>query len=451
MPPTIGGGLIYKLGMLSLSKHPLRPYRRRVILISMQVYAVRQVATHLRELLESDLFLADLWISGEVSNLRSYPSGHNYFSLKEENAALSCVLFKGDNKGFQFDDGDQVVAHGHVSLYEVRGDLQFIVDFVQPEGVGALQAEYERLHAKLTEEGLFDLGRKRELPRFPRRVGVATSPAGAVFHDICRVLERRWPLAEIVLAPTSVQGPVAVPGIVSAIAQLNEEPGVDVIIVARGGGSLEDLWAFNDEAVARAIFASAKPLVSGVGHETDTTIADFVADVRAPTPSAAAELVAPERTEIAVRLSVAAGSLLSDVQRCTEVGRTSIEQAISRVDRAAPDIDRERQRTDDLTRTAMTAVDGLLQNVHKGLHGFNLALRSLDPYATLQRGYALVQRNGRVVDSVADTAVGERLNVRVRDGDFPVRVDSDKPVPDRRRRKKAAVASEQASLFSMEA
>ncbi len=417
----------------------------------MQVYAVRQVATHLKELVESDLFLSDLWISGEVSNLRRYPSGHLYFSLKDADAALTCVLFKGDNKGFQFEDGDQVVAHGRVSFYEARGDLQFIVDFVQPEGVGALQAEFERLKARLQEEGLFDEARKRPLPRFPRRIGVATSPAGAVFHDICQVMERRWPLAEVALAPTAVQGPEAVPGIVAAIAALNEQPDIDVIIVARGGGSLEDLWSFNDEAVARAIFGSLRPVVSGVGHETDTTIADYVADVRAPTPSAAAELVAPDRTEVSVRLSVAAGTLLSHVQRLTADGRTGVGTAVGRVERAAPDVNRERQRTDELTRSAQATIEGLVRGFQKGLHGFHLALRSLDPYATLQRGYALVQRDGRVVNTVAGTKVGERLNVRVRDGDFPVRVDSDRPVPDRTRRRKAAVASEQAPLFSMEA
>ena len=299
----------------------------------MQVYSVRQVATHLRELLESDLFLSDLWIAGEVSNLRRYPSGHLYFSLKETDAALSCVLFKSANTGFRFEDGDAVVAHGRISFYEVRGDLQFIVDFVQPEGVGALQAEFERLKARLQEEGLFDESRKRPLPRFPRRIGVATSPAGAVFHDICHVLERRWPLAEVVLAPTAVQGPEAVPGLVGAIGALNRERGIDVIIVARGGGSMEDLWAFNDEQVARAIFGSLAPVVSGVGHETDTTIADYVADLRAPTPSAAAELVAPDRTEVSVRLSVAAGTLLSHVQRQTEDGRAGVRQAVSVIER----------------------------------------------------------------------------------------------------------------------
>ena len=416
----------------------------------MQVYAVRQVATHLRELVESDLFLSDIWIAGEVSNLRSYPSGHLYFSLKEADAALSCVLFKSDNKGFQFDDGAAVVAHGRVSFYEVRGDLQFIVDFVQPEGVGALQAEFERLKARLQEEGLFDEARKRPLPRFPQRIGVATSPAGVVFHDISQVLERRWPLGELVLAPTAVQGPDAAPRIAAAIETLNQEPGIDVIIVARGGGSLEDLWAFNEEAVARAVFGSRLPVVSGVGHETDTTICDFVADLRAPTPSAAAELVAPDRTEVSVRLSVAAGALISQLQAQTDEGRAGVVQAAGRIERAAPDLNRERQRTDDLTRSAQAAVEELLGRFQKGMHGFRLALRSLDPYATLQRGYALVQRDGHVVESVADLNVGERLDVRVRDGDFPVRVDSESPVPDRKRRRRAAaVAKEQAPLFRL--
>jgi exodeoxyribonuclease VII large subunit len=306
------------------------------------------------------------------------------------------------------------------------------------------------MKARLQEEGLFDEARKRPLPRFSTRIGVATSEAGAVFHDICRVLERRWPLAEVVLAPTAVQGPEAVPGIVAALGALNREPSIDVIIVARGGGSLEDLWAFNEEPVARAVFGSAVPVVSGVGHETDTTICDFVADVRAPTPSAAAELVAPDRTEVSVRLSVAAGALLSTVERQMDEGRDGVRLAVTSIERTAPDLNRDRQRTDDLTRSAQAAVEELVRGFQKGLYGFHLALRSLDPYATLERGYALVQRDGHVIESVADTSVGERLNVRVRDGDFPVRVDSDQPVQDRARRRKAAVSKEQAQLFSLE-
>jgi exodeoxyribonuclease VII large subunit len=416
----------------------------------MQVYAVRQVANHLRELLESDLFLSDLWISGEVSNLRKYPSGHTYFSLKDADCALSAVLFKSANTGFQFADGDQVVAHGRMDFYTVRGDLQFVVDFVQPEGVGALQAEFERLKVRLQEEGLFDPARKRPLPRLPRRIGVVTSSAGSVFHDICHVLQRRWPLGEIVLAPTAVQGPEAPQRIALAINTLCRRDDIDVIIVARGGGSLEDLWSFNDERVARAIFASTIPVVSGVGHETDTTISDFVADVRAPTPSAAAELVAPDRNEVAVRLAVAAGTLLSGVQSQIDGGRRDVRTAAVRLERYAPNINLQRQKTDDRTRAVLAAVEQQVRGFQKGLHGFQLALRSLDPYATLQRGYALVQRDGHVVDSVDGMTVGERLNVRVRDGDFPVRVDSGAPVPDQKRRRKAAIAKEQAPLFMME-
>jgi exodeoxyribonuclease VII large subunit len=248
-----------------------------------------------------------------------------------------------------------------------------------------------------------------------------------------------------------VQGPEAVPGVVGSVGQLNAQPFIDVIIVARGGGSLEDLWAFNDEAVARAIFASSVPIVSGVGHETDTTIADYVADVRAPTPSAAAEIVAPDRTEVAVRLSVAAGTLLSHLHGGIEGARNGTKRCLAAIERAAPNIDRWRQRTDDLSRSAVVAVEDRLKQYQKGAHGYHRALRSLDPYAVLQRGYALVQRDGHVVESVAGRAIGERLNVRVRDGDFPVRVDSGQFVQDRaRRRKAAAVAKEQAELFSLD-
>jgi exodeoxyribonuclease VII large subunit len=239
--------------------------------------------------------------------------------------------------------------------------------------------------------------------------------------------------------------------VADAVRALCAKPDIDVMIVARGGGSLEDLWAFNTEPVARAIFGSVIPVVSGVGHETDTTLADLVADLRAPTPSAAAELVAPDRTEVAVRLSVAAGTLLSCVREQVAGSSASIAGTADRMQRAVPDVNRERQRIDDLTRSALRAVDGLAQTFQKGVHGFTRALHSLDPYATLQRGYALVQRDGHVVDSVAKAGTGERLNVRVRDGDFPVRVDSGRPVADRARRKKAAVASEQQPLFMLEA
>jgi exodeoxyribonuclease VII large subunit len=388
-----------------------------------EIYSVSQVTTYLKELLETNPRLADLWVSGEVSNLSRSPAGHVYFTLKDETAQLRCVFFRRPNMGAPLDQGMQVTAHGRVSLYEVRGELQFYVDFVQPEGVGVLHAQFERLKAQLEEEGLFDEARKRPLPRFPRRIGVVTSPVGAVFHDICNILGRRWPLAEVVLAPTAVQGPEAAPGVVSALAALNDEASIEVIIVARGGGSLEELWAFNEEPVARAIYASRVPVVSAIGHETDYTIADFVADLRAPTPSAAAELVAPERLEVTVRLSVLAASLLTSCRGEVEGRLVGVSQVVSRMERQIPDLARERQRLDDLWRQANTSLEALLRRWRERLSGFAGQLRSLDPKATLARGYALVQRDGHVVSSVAEVTSGERLSVRVKDGGFPVRVE----------------------------
>ena len=389
----------------------------------MQVYSISEVTTYLRELLETTPHLADLWISGEISNLSRSPAGHVYFTLKDEKAQLRCVFFRRPDMGAPLDQGAQVVAHGRISIYEVRGELQFYVDFVQPEGVGVLHAQFQRLKARLEEEGLFDEARKRPLPRFPRRIGVATSPAGAVFHDICNILGRRWPLTEVVLAPTAVQGPEAASGVVSALAALNDEDAIDVIIVGRGGGSLEELWAFNEEPVARAIYASRVPVVSAIGHETDYTIADFVADLRAPTPSAAAELVAPDRLEVTVRLSVLAASLLTTCQAELDSRREGVGQTVGLLERLVPDLARERQRIDDLSRRVNASLEAHLRRCREGLWGFAGQLRSLDPRATLARGYALVQRDGHVVSSVGDVTGGERLSVRVQDGAFPVRVE----------------------------
>jgi exodeoxyribonuclease VII large subunit len=401
----------------------------------MEVYAVSQVTAYLRELLESDLHLADLWISGEVSNLSRPPSGHIYFTLKDGNAALRCVLFKRGlvvddrSTGVSLENGAQVVAHGRISLYEVRGDLQFYVDFVQPEGVGLLQMEFERLKAQLEEEGLFDEARKRPLPRFPRRIGVVTSPVGAAFHDISNVLARRWPLLELILAPTAVQGPDAAPGIVAAIGALNHQADLDAMIVGRGGGSLEELWAFNEEVVARAIYGSRVPVVSAVGHETDYTIADYVADLRAPTPSAAAELVAPDRLEVNVRLGIMAASLLSVADDELEGRKADLSSTCTTMEASLPDVDRQRQRVDDLWRRGADRSEELVRGTGTRVESFAARLQSLSPYATLQRGYAVVQRDGQVITRVSDVAEGDRLGVRVRDGGFPVRVER----PERKR------------------
>ena len=394
----------------------------------MQVYSVSSITTYLRELLETDPHLADIWVSGEVSNLTRSTAGHLYFTLKDADSQLRCVFFRGTtlqrDLTSMVDSGAQVVAHGRVSLYEVRGDLQFYVDFVQPEGVGVLAMEFERLKARLEQEGLFEQSRKRPLPQFPERIGVVTSPTGAVFHDICSILARRWPLAEIVLAPSAVQGTEAASGIVAGIAALNDEPDTDVIIVARGGGSMEELWAFNEEAVAHAIYASRVPIVSAVGHETDYTIADYVADVRAPTPSTAAELVAPDRRNVLVEIETRRVGLFTAVRVCLDEGVGCLRGALRRMEHCAPSIDRDRQQVDDVLRSAGMAVEAAIARSRERVGGCLLQLRSLHPQATLARGYALVEKEGVAVRSVRDVKSGDAIDVRVSDGGFPARVES---------------------------
>jgi len=373
----------------------------------MQVYTVAQITGYLRDVLESDGVLANIWISGEVSNLSGSSAGHLYFTLKDEASQMRCVLFNRKRLSVEMENGIAVVAHGRISLYEVSGAVQLYVDMIQPTGVGILHMEFERLKAKLAEEGLFEPARKRHLPAFPERIGIVTSPGGAVLHDITNIISRRYPLVELVLAPTTVQGESAVPGIINALNALNDRGDIDVIIIARGGGSIEDLWAFNDEKVARAIYSSKAPVISGVGHDTDFTIADFVADKRAPTPSAAAELAVPHRDEIETRLqnyiATMAASLSNSIQR-------------------------HRQHADDLSATISTQVkNGISVNIEK-LRGQELKLYSLSPLATLERGYALVQShaNGEVISNISQVKRGDMIKVQVSDGQFNSRVTGSK-------------------------
>jgi len=389
-----------------------------------KIYSVGEVTSYLRKLLESDSILGDLWISGEVSNLSQSTAGHLYFTLKDERGQLRCVAFRRERLAVQLENGSAVVTHGHVSIYEVAGSLQFYVDLVQPEGVGILHLEFERLKAKLEEEGLFDVARKRALPAFPRRIGIVTSPGSAVFHDIVNIIGRRYPLVELVLAPTLVQGDGAVEGIVDAIDALNQTEGIDLIILARGGGSLEELWAFNEEKVARAIFTSKAPLISGVGHDTDFTIADFVADLRAPTPSAAAELAVPHRIELEARIQALQRALVTAIGGEVSRPRLGLHLLASRLKSLSPDIDRRRQRIDELTRIASIRVAGLLDINRERLRSQELELSALSPMATLGRGYAQVQHpeSGHVISSIAQVSRGDIINVLLSDGQIRGRV-----------------------------
>jgi exodeoxyribonuclease VII large subunit len=411
----------------------------------MHVLSVSQALSYLRELLETDYLLADVWISGEVSGPRTQPSGHTYFTLKDAASQLRGVLFRGanprQNRAFvqHLEQGAQVIVHGRLTIYEARGELQIVVDFVQPEGVGLRQAQFERLRAQLEEEGLFDESRKRKLPAFPRRIGVVTSPAGAVFHDICNVLTRRWPMAEVVLAPTPVQGPDAPYGVVGAIETLNLEGDIDVIIVARGGGSVEELWTFNEEPVARAVFGSLIPVVSAVGHETDFTICDYVADLRAPTPSAAAELVVPDGQQYRARLQGVASYGLNLLQQRLDRHRSGVEASLARAGRGTVDLDRLRQRLDDFARRGSRAVESVDRQRRDHVRRSIAQLDALNPQATLDRGYAVVHKGGRVVSSIADIGAGDGLVIKVADGGFPARVDA----PGQRRPRSRAAGKRQ--------
>lgn len=388
-------------------------------------WSVGDLTHYLRQLLESDELLQDVWVQGEISNLSRPASGHIYFTLKDSSAALRCVMWKSEAMRLRtaLQDGLAVEIHGHISIYEASGQYQLYADQIRPVGEGALYQEFLRLKALLESEGLFDAERKRPIPELPRKIGIVTSATGAALRDMLNTLRRRLPLAEVILAPAPVQGAEAPPALVAALEALNRQ-NPDVILLARGGGSIEDLWAFNDERVVRAVAASRAPIISGVGHETDFTLCDFAADLRAPTPTAAAELatqttvldlsagVHDERT----RLFAWADNLLS-------AQRAELSAFVTQLRYASPQrrIQSELQRVDDLARRGLTALDHRVQLQKSRVQGAAHQLESLNPLAVLARGYAVVTRkdNGRVVARVSQA--GAEMNVRVSDGEFDVR------------------------------
>lgn len=389
---------------------------------------VGAVVRYIKTLLDTDDLLSDLWIEGEVSNFSRSSAGHLYFTLKDADGQLRCVMWRGRAKRLPAlpRDGDQVVAHGYVSLYEGSGNVQFYADVIRPAGLGRLQQQFEALKARLDAEGLFDESRKRPLPAFPQRIGVVTSPTGAAIRDVLHVLQRRYPLTEVILAPTPVQGDAAAPQIAAAIAALDEYVGADVILVTRGGGSLEDLWPFNEERVARAIFACGTPVISGVGHETDFTIADYVADVRAPTPSAAAEVMAPDATELRTRVGQFRERLGRTLTGHLARDRERTRQQETRLARHSPAqlIAQRRQQVDERVRAASRSLHRDLALWRERLDGLHGRLLALSPLATLERGYAVVHRqdDGRLVRSVTQIEAGDGVAVRVTDGAFAAEV-----------------------------
>ena len=391
-------------------------------------YTVSAVAEYLKASLESDPRLADLMVVGEVSGYRNPSSGHHYFALRDEQSVLRCVMFRGGRGGQFLSDGSQVICHGRISIYTARGDLQYYVDQVEPDGVGALQKAFEEMRKRLESEGLFESGRKRQLPAMPARIAVITSPTGAVIQDILNVLTRRYPLAEVILIPTAVQGEKAAPEIVRAFQALNTLDDIDVAIVARGGGSLEDLWSFNEETVARAIFASNVPVISAIGHETDTTIADLVADVCAPTPSAAAEIVAPATADLAGEVAGYAARIDEIVGRRVAASRSHFELAVDRMNLRVPDTALPRQRIDDLLVRALLAGQRLVESSKLRLATVEASLSALGPKKILGRGYTITRlADGKAATSVLQFETGDRMAVMFADGSVDATVDRSSP------------------------
>jgi exodeoxyribonuclease VII large subunit len=390
-------------------------------------WSVTELTRYLKDLIESDHNLVDIWVQGEVSNFSRPRSGHLYFTIKDGNASLRCVMWRNAAARLTYlpRDGDAVEVHGGVSVYEAGGQYQLYADQIRAIGEGALYQEFLRLKAKLEAEGLFDEARKRPIPAYPKRIGIVTSPTGAALRDILNTLRRRYPLVDVILAPTAVQGVDAPDGIVRGLQALNRTARPDVILVARGGGSIEDLWAFNEEIVARAIVASDVPVISGVGHQTDFTIADFVADLRAPTPTAAAELATPDRSELKIMISELLQQLARAFLGISTRHRWSLGDLVSRLIRFSPltRIQRDRQRMDELGYRSSNALENYLRLQRTQLAGLIQGLNGLNPQSILGRGYAVVSKlDGTIVSHVEQAKPGEHLNVRVSDGEFPTEV-----------------------------
>jgi exodeoxyribonuclease VII large subunit len=401
----------------------------QIPLFEFSLWSVSELTRYLRDLLESDDTLQDLWVRGEISNLAHPSSGHLYFTLKDNTSALKCVMWRNSVLRLSFAprEGQAVEVHGSISVYETGGQYQIYMDQIRPAGEGALYQEFIRLKTRLEEEGLFDPDRKRPAPRFPHRIGIVTSPTGAALRDILNTLRRRYPAAEVILAPSPVQGEEAPPALIAAIQSLNRLVQPDVILLARGGGSIEDLWAFNDERLAYAIAASEAPVISGVGHETDFTIADFVSDLRAPTPTAAAELATPNRLDLKADLSEGIARLERSIQAITTARNWQVERLQNRLLQRSPItlVHSSRQRIDDLTLRINRTIVQMFTLRSTRLSGVQQHLSSLNPFSVLKRGYAVVTHpDGTLVHSISQIQAGNSLDVRLQDGKFPVIVQN---------------------------
>lgn len=386
-----------------------------------RVFTVTEVNEYLESIISQDSMLNNLWVSGEISNFHHHSSGHMYFTLKDKNSCLNSIMFRSNNRNLKFklEDGMKVTTHGYLGLYSPRGSYQFYVDKIEPSGKGALYLAFEQLKEKLTLEGLFADDNKKEIPLLPRRIGIITSVTGAAIRDILSVVRRRFEGVSVLIVPTLVQGEGAAPQIVEGIEYLNRCGDIDIIIVSRGGGSIEDLWAFNEEIVARAIYNSKMPVISGVGHETDFTIADFVADLRAPTPSAAAELAIASRLELDNRLEGLTNRLLNAEQTRIATFHQQVSFIAEKRIFTRPEelLAVKNQLLDDYSRQLGWTMERKLSSYQER---FNLLASKLDAYSplkTLNRGYSLTTyKNGQVITTINNVKNGDDIITKLKDG-----------------------------------
>lgn len=395
-----------------------------------RVLRISQLTSFLKVLVEDDEDLQDLWIDGEISNLTIARSGHAYFTLKDESSMLGAVMWRNalQRQRMVPREGDHVIVHGGVTLYEPRGSLQLQIDLIQPQGTGILQLKLEELRQKLEAEGLFDISRKRPLPAYPSRVGVVTSSSGAVWHDIQQVIARRYPVAELILSPASVQGEHAPESIVNALTRLQESASPDVIIIGRGGGSLEDMWAFNDERVVRAMFATRVPIISAVGHETDTTLADHVADLRAPTPSVAAELAVPDLAAVNAWLADARLRMTNEMDDRLARSHQLLDDMQQRLNRVSPTKQLALLSTElnSLSERLEHAAHHRLERAQADVSAMHGVLEALSPQALMKRGYGFLcdAESGKAVRSAWSLSPGSTVRAIIRDGSFVADVTS---------------------------
>lgn len=385
------------------------------------VITVSQLNFYIKSLLDESPALREIYITGEISNLTDhYRSGHIYLSLKDDKALVRAVMFAGNARHLRFkpEEGMKVIARGRVSVYEATGQYQLYIEDMQPDGIGALNLAYEQLKKKLSDEGLFSEDIKKPIPAYPKRIGVITSPTGAAVQDILNILGRRYPIAEVVFCPVLVQGENASAQLIDAIERFNKANAADVIIIGRGGGSIEDLWAFNDEKLARAIAKSDIPVISAVGHETDFTICDFVADLRAPTPSAAAELATPNMTELLSYFKSVKDSLPAIMQRRIDFEKQELDNLASSKVLLSPKgfINIRKNELDMLSADMIKAFKAILSENQREFVALSAKLDALSPLSVLSRGYSIVQNKNKVIKSAKELNIGQNIMVKLSDG-----------------------------------